>query len=41
MPQSSAVSVEHKVIYLVFGQVQVLALDVGNGNQMVAVGSDT
>lgn len=34
-------SVEHKIIYLVFGQVRVLAPDIENGNQMVAVGSDT
>lgn len=34
-------SMEHKIIYLVFGQVQVLAADIGNGNQMVAAGSDT
>lgn len=41
MPQSSAVSVEHKITYLVFGQAQVLAPDIGNGNQMVTVSSDT
>lgn len=34
-------SVEQKIIYLVFGQVQVLAADIGNGNQVVTVGSDT
>lgn len=34
-------SVEQKIIYLVFGQVQVLAPYTGNGNQMVTVGSDT
>ena len=33
-------SVEQEIAYLVFGQVQILLPDAGNGNQMVTVSND-
>lgn len=37
---SSAVSVEQEISYLVFGQIQILLPDVGNGNWTVSVSND-